>query len=125
MAKSQLMYNPDVINTFRVLAKSERQRLGIKQVQMADDLGISVSAVSMIENGDRPFSHDMAERVNNYLKLNYPLPKPNLKNTRERNKNTSPLIQRHSFVIELDGEAVEVLSYRKLGPIKKARMSDG
>lgn len=115
---------PNLPDDFRKLVKNARLAKGYSIREMGRDLGIQPAAISQLERGDRNFSYDRAVQLRNYLNLDYDLPIPSSDDTQRvtRNRNKHPLERGDGFYLNVDGELIEVLTYRRLGSVSKATL---
>ena len=116
---------PNLPDEFRVLVKKARLDLGLSLAAVAKDLGVSTPTVSQLELGNRNFNYERAVQFRDYFEMDYGLPLPDKSKAetirRERRKHEAI---KDRFYILVDGEIIEVLSYRKLGPLTEARLAE-
>ncbi|MFC0273751.1 helix-turn-helix domain-containing protein [Metabacillus herbersteinensis] len=55
-----------------------RKRLNKSQYEFAKDLGVSASYLGQVENYKFPFSHQLRDRINEYLRMEQELDEKNL-----------------------------------------------
>lgn len=117
---------PNLPDDFRKLAFKKRKELGISQREMAEDLGKKFpSFISQLEIGERNFTYEIAKQFRDYLGLEYDLPEPHPENAEViiRKRKKAAAVEGESFYIVVDGELIEVMKYRRLGPITKAKLA--
>lgn len=114
---------PNLPDEFRILVRKARLDLGLSMAAVAKDLGTITPTVSQLELGKRNFNYERAVQFRDYFEMDYELPLPDMSKaepvTRTRTKHESV---KDRFYILVDGEVIEVLSYRKLGPLTEAKI---
>lgn len=113
---------PNLPEDFRVLVRAKRLQLGVTLKVMGDDLNCGPVLLSQLELGKRNFTFEMAKKIRDYLQLDYALPEPDFSQMEPlaRNRTSFP-VEKDSFLIEVNGEIIEVRSYRRLGRLTNSR----
>ena len=123
--RSKMIY-PNLPDDFRALVRKARIQKGLSQHQLGEALGYGspASAVSQFETANRNFSYAKAVAFRDYLEMDYSLPYPSKENTPPitRNRKKAKPTETKAFHIIVDGELIEVVAYRRLGPVTKARV---
>ena len=120
MAKQKMKY-PNLPDDFRELIVKARIESNLAVRAVARDLGWQPAAMSQYERGDRNMSYETAVALRDYYELDYVLPEPERIATGviKRNRKSAP-VESEKFKILIDGEVIEVLTFRRLGPVTPA-----
>ena len=121
--KSKQKY-PNLPEEFRVLVKEARLNQGLTTRVMGAAIGCYPATISQYERGARNFTYENAVKFRDYLNLDYdlPLPRPEEALPIVRKRRVPKTVQSKAFYIVVDNEIIEVRTYRRLGPVTKARL---
>ncbi len=111
---------PNLPAGFRVAMAAARKEKGWNQRQLSEEIGVIKTLVSQYESGARNIRYEHAKKINEVLNLCYVLPEPDLSKAEpiHRKPRKSRKIKDDPFVIVVEGEAIEVLVYRKVGEVR-------
>ena len=120
MSRKKMKY-PNLPEGFGEAIKQARMKLGISQREVAAKMGISNVLLSQLEREDRNPNYETAVRLRDFYILDFELPTPSWDGIDpiERRRRKDP-VYNDRFLIEIDGEVIEVLTYRKLGKVQHA-----
>lgn len=114
----QKMKYPNLPEKFIPEAKRIRQELGISLRQFYYMSGVSPSQMSNFETGSRNPSYEKCVLIKKALNIDIDLPLPDISNRVIKRNRNKTVIETDSFLIEVDGRILKVLTYTDLGPVK-------
>lgn len=125
MVRAKRKY-PNLPEDFRSLVRETRLSKQITLTAMAKDIGVYPATISQYEKGERNFSYERAVQFRDYLEMDYALPDPDISFAEpiSRNRKESKPIENEGFYVIVEGEIIEVLTFRRLGPATKAKIID-
>ena len=97
------------MNEFKDMLRYLRQREGLSQAELADRLGITKSAVSMYENGNRMPSYEMEERIADYFNVGIDFLRGNSSNDDDLDPQTREIAKRVSRLNAYQKHLVEMM----------------
>jgi transcriptional regulator with XRE-family HTH domain len=107
---------PNMPPEFPRLVREARKAQGLSLKALSERTGLYVSLINQFERGLRNISFDRAVLLHDALAIDITLPEPNLSQRKPIiRKGTGPKIERKPFHIILNGELIQVLTYRNLG----------
>lgn len=114
---------PNIPEDFRELIRQTRLIKGLPYRVVGEDLGVPGATISQFERGDRNINYEWAKRLKTYYGLDCDLPEPDLAKVEPitRRRENRAAIKASGLFLEVDGELIEVVTYRKLGPLTKSR----
>lgn len=118
---------PNLPGEFIAAFRTRRLELGISQRKMADDLEWHHNdkghvMISQFERGERNLDFEKATKIRDYLQMDFDLPEPSFENApRRTRRGTKNPVVNEPFRIVVDGELIEVYTFRRLGPVKEAK----
>ena len=115
----QKMNYPNLPEEFIPEVKKIRQELGISLREFYNMSGISPSQMSNFETGSRNPSYEKCVIIKKALNIDIDLPLPDISNRVIKRNRNKTVIKTDSFLIEIDGRILKVLTYTDLGPVKK------
>lgn len=118
------MLYPNIPENFPQLVKSARIARGLSLREMGELVGLNGPNVHQLEKGERNFSYSRAVQFRDVLELNIELPEPDLTNRNITRKRYSSELLRGPLFLNVDGELIQVMTYRKLGPLTDATEAD-
>lgn len=119
------MKYPNIPEGFAKACRDARHARGLTLIEMGKDIGITGATISQHEREVRNFSYERAVLFRDYLgvDMELPLPDKSLGERVTRNRSVHNL-QKDPFYIELDGELIQVVTYRNYGKLKLAIKKD-
>lgn len=113
---------PNIPDGFRNAILKERLARGMTQREVGEAIGLMYVTLSQFERGVRNISYDWAVKIRDFYGMDFDLPEPDASKREPivRNRARRPL-QTDSFLVVVDGEVLEVLTWRNLGPAKTGK----
>lgn len=112
---------PNIPEGFAEAMKMGRLKLNMTQRELGAAIDKSGLQISQYERGLRNIPYETAKLINEALGLGLVLPELDRSQTKpivRKSLHKRHPIESESFVIVVDGEVVEVLTFRRLGKIK-------